>query len=709
MSVADKKASIRHSSAVEPRELVRLLNALHLGASLQENGLVAVHARAWSGQERLRASVWAIQGLLFVLGLLAEEFHNSKLAWVAYGLCVALSWPLLRKAWLAVLRRRSNVELLMAAAMVGSLLQKQPMEAAMVGAIVTVMDTVTFAAVQAVEARLNGCVSVPPATLLLKGGLSIPASELAAGMVFLVRAGEGVLADGVILAGDGAVDESRVTGEALPVSKETGDSVRSGSVLQSGALEVRADRSVEKSFQNAILDAVREAKNTQSGTELAVEAFAVWYTPLVISVAAIVAFAQNSWTQFLVIIVAGCPCAILGAAPFVQASALAVLARRHRFLVKEASALESLARMKIIGVDKTGTITTGHFKMLDMQAVGEWPLQDLHRWAAGIETKDNHPLAHSLVESYTGCVTAFGGWGNLPLVTQFRREGRCGVTGVVEGQPVGVGNVDLLKELDITLECRAAELFDEWSLRGTVLFITVDQDVGAVLLMADSLRGDARGTVEALRLLGVETILLTGDKSAAANAAAAAVGIDRIHAGLRPEDKAALLLQATWPGSATSAPSNASNEAFLLPKAGARGPVDVGFIGDGLNDCLALAGASVGIAMQEVGPQATVDAAAAVLQGGLGQLPAAIKLARRARRLVFANVFLAVAMNTAVIVAAACVGVPLWVSVLADSGGLLVVLANSLWPLCWRIEAVQEAPTGEVTATGGVVAFRPRD
>jgi len=226
----------------------------------------------------------------------------------------------------------------------------------------------------------------------------------------------------------------------------------------------------------------------------------------------------------------------------------------------------------------------------------------------------------------------------------------------------------------------------------------VDAAVAAVFLMADSIKPEAAGTVAALKHLGVRPVLLTGDKTVAARRVATAVGIPEAdtHAGLLPEDKQRLLLDLSREGdggedaAVAATPSKhavTDLEARLLPKL-QRGLRVVGFVGDGLNDCPALASAHVGVVLQEVGSQATVDAASAVLQADIGQIPAAIIIARRSCVLVMVNLFLALAMNVAVIALAATVGLPLWVSVLADNGGLLVVLANSLWPLTWRVQTV---------------------
>ena len=265
---------------------------------------------------------------------------------------------------------------------------------------------------------------------------------------------------------------------------------------------------------------------------------------------------------------------------------------------------------------------------------------------------------------------------------------------------------------------RAMALADEWAMSGSVLFVVVDHEVAAVLLMADSLKPEAAATVAALKSLGVRPVMLTGDKMSAAKRVAASVAIPEAdtHASLQPEDKLRLLLDLSYPptdlaadpaaagpaaghggASATlaaakaNAPAAKDLEASWLPKL-ERGPLIVGFVGDGLNDCPGLAGAHVGVVLQEVGSQATVDAASAVLQADISELPAAILIARRASALVVVNLVLALAMNLAVIALAATIGLPLWVSVLADNGGLLVVLANSLWPLTWRVRPVAAAP-----------------
>ena len=796
ISLSDRRVNVEHTPNLSPAAIVDVLNGKHLGASLQEKHIVEHVGSKFNARELLRVGINTFSLLLFATMCALQLFGKHQAAEVLGYACVCLSVALFHEAYLAILRRTPNVEVMMAIAMLGALVQGDPIEAANVGSLVTLMDQVKVFALEAVERKLRGSVVADPLTIDVPGGKK-PLAELRIGDEYVLRVGDVVPADGTVIQGNAALDESRVTGEAMPQDKRKGDKVVSGSLVSMGFLKVRTDVLVDHSFTSRVGDAVRDARGTMSSTEAIVGHFATWYTPTVLVLAGLLGIFQG-FNQFLVVIVAGCPCALLGAAPFVQGATLSLLAGRHRLLVKSTTALEDLARIRVVGLDKTGTLTTGRFELLRKEAVSSYPIETLHEWAAAVEEKDNHPIARSLVSSFKvshatfgGCIGDFAAAGySLPDASNFKRHGRDGVSATVAGHVVGVGNLNfvmadgghstgtgnkseaaeaeeglraaqaalaeavrtreemgqgqvpermrrsLQKKEDaakaaleeanarvrhahhaeqqqpkgkgkMPLEAdgasesspggstRALALADEWATSGSVLFVTVDSQVAAVLLMADSLKPEAAETVAAMRKLGVRPVLLTGDKMINAGRVAKAVGITEADtfASLLPEDKQRVLLNYSHEdgsvGEPTPAPTSATHqlEAGLLAKP-KRGAVAVGFVGDGLNDCVALASAHVGVVLQEVGSQATVDAASAVLQANLGELPAAIVIARRANLLVMVNLFLALAMNVAVVATAATIGMPLWVSVLADSGGLLVVLANSLWPLMWRVRPV---------------------
>jgi len=783
ISLSDRRVSVEHTPDLAPEAIVDVLNKKHLGASLQDRAVVERVGSSFNAKELMRLFINGLQLTLFAaLGILQLLGRHGAAEALGYA-CVLLSVALFHEAYLAILRRSPNVEVMMAIAMLGAIVQGDPIEAANVGSLVTLMDLIKVFALETVERKLRGSVVSAPLTVDLPGGAKKPLADLVIGDEYVLRVGDVVPADGTVVSGTAALDESRITGEAMPQDKRKADQVLSGSLVSMGFVQVRVDVPVDASFHAKVADAVSEAKSTLSDTEALVGRFAAFYTPTVLLFAVLVG-AYKGFDQLLVVIVAGCPCALLGAAPFVQGATLSLLAGEHRLLVRRTTVLESLARVQAFGLDKTGTLTTGQFELLRKEAVGAYPMATLHEWAAAVEDNDNHPLARSLVSSFKGCVGDFmAAGGSLPDATDFKRHGRDGVSATVEEHVVGVGNLAfvlgtrghghgaggerdigaiqamgskavaegvalaelrtaqadvahavqekvparMLKSLqrreavaqaafDAATEqarkaqqeggesggreilARAMVLADEWAADGVVLFVTVDAAVAAVFLMADSIKPEAAGTVAALKHLGVRPVLLTGDKTVAARRVATAVGIPEAdtHAGLLPEDKQRLLLDLSREGdggedaAVAATPSKhavTDLEARLLPKL-QRGLRVVGFVGDGLNDCPALASAHVGVVLQEVGSQATVDAASAVLQADIGQIPAAIIIARRSCVLVMVNLFLALAMNVAVIALAATVGLPLWVSVLADNGGLLVVLANSLWPLTWRVQTV---------------------
>ena len=776
ISLTDRRVNVEHSDELAPETLVEMFNAKHLGASLQDKALVETVGSSFNVKELVRLGTNSAQIALFVVLLAFNAFGYQRVAtWLGW-VCVVLSVALFNEAYLAVRRLTPNVELLMAIAMLGALVQGDVVEAASVGALVTLMDLVKVFALEAVERKLRGSVVTEPLQIDTPGGGKVALSDLKVGDMYVLRVGDVVPADGLVTSGNATLDESRVTGEALPQTKRKGDKVSSGSLVAMGFVQVQAEVPVSASFQARVTDSVAEAKSTLSETEAIVSKFATWYTPTIL-VLAVALGIYKGFEQFLVVIVAGCPCALLGAAPFVQGATLSLLAGRHRLLVKRATTLESLARIRAVGLDKTGTLTTGQFELLRMEPVTQLPKETLHRWTAAVEEKDPHPLARSLVASYKGCIGDFVASGDtLPEVTGFKRHGRDGVSATVDGHLVGVGNVAFVqtttgvdlsaheeaatshshdhghaeKQTDhghdhgdgccdhdhghdhgdgccdhdhghdhgdgccdhdhshaekpashghnhggsapvspqraITGVARARDLAADWDREGTVLFVTVDSQIAAVLLLDDAIKTEAASTVAALADLGVRSVLLTGDRLPAAKRVARAVGISEAntHAGLLPEDKQRHILDLTWQGS-ESHKGTRDLEASFLPKSKLRGPIEVGFVGDGLNDCPALASAHVGIVLQEIGSQATVDAASAVLQVDIDQLPAAIVIARRSRLLLITNICLALAMNVLIVLLAATVGLPLWLSVLSDSGSLLVILANSLWPLTWRV------------------------
>ena len=373
ISLTDRRVNVEHDEKLAPEAIVDLLNSKHLGATLQDRSVVEKVGSSFNHMETVRLSISACQLVFFAatvtLPLLGYRAAAYGMAWA----CISLSFALFHEAYLAVLRRSPSVELMMALAMAGALVQDEVTEAATVGALVTLMDLVKMLALEAVGRKLRGTVVDEPLSIEVPGGGKVPLSELGVGDVYKLRVGDVVPADGTVLVGTATLDESRVTGEAMPQARRKGERVVSGGVVSSGYVHVRTEAPVSASFQaravtdaytrtrgrrataaltrargpsqTRMADAVEEAQGTLSNTEALVGTFATVYTPIVLALAAALGF-YKGLQQFLVVIVAGCPCALLGAAPFVQAATLTLLARRHRLLLKHATTLESLARVR---------------------------------------------------------------------------------------------------------------------------------------------------------------------------------------------------------------------------------------------------------------------------------------------------------------------------------------------------------------------------
>lgn len=723
VSLVDRSVWVTHRASVEPEEIVRVINTKHLGASIKESGSAAVTS---VGLQRARVTgvVCAAQIVLFTLGAICmfklgqcsqhcdDVFTNSLngfeiAAVVLWGTCVLLSYQLFHYAALACLRLQPNMELLMSMAILGAIRLGDMMTASLVAMIVKSLEWITDCVVQYIDQRLKAMVVSAPEIATLTNGSTVELCEISPGTELVVTPcglvvtkpmnagprGESVPVDGQVTAGEATIDESKVTGEAMHVLKRTGDELLAGGVVLSGFVHVCASSSVEESFQGTVAHAVDRAKDSSSHAQQLVAAVAKWYTPAVILMAAVVAAVELNFS---------CPCSLLGAAPLVHGTAIAMLASKHQLLFRSAAALEALATVKALGIDKTGTLTTGEFRLVEFEVFSGYDQDSVLRWAASVENADNHPIARYIVKSYAGCLIA--AQQQLDELNNFSREGRCGVRGKVCGHEVGVGNRNFLETTEVKLHPQAQDLMNKWSSRGTVLFVTVDGQVAGVMLLSDTVRPESSAVVKWLHQLGVTPVMLTGDSLHTAAATAAQVGIKQLHPELLPEQKAKWVVQASHGDLGISAGQfsqfsmvSGEEQQTEVVQQFKMGSDHVGFIGDGLNDRVALARADVGIAMREVAESALVDASDAVLQGSLVELPSVIVFARRVRWLVGVNIALAGMLNLGFMGISIFWDVPLWVGAVCDNGSLLVVLLNSLWPLCWNVSTV-DATTTEVSA-----------
>ncbi len=505
--------------------------------------------------------------------------------------------------------------------------------------------------------------------------LAVPVEELAVGETVLVRPGERIPMDGVVLAGRSAVNQAPITGESLPVDKAPGSEVYAGAINGSGALEVRVTRLAADNTLSRLIHMVEEAQAQKAPSQRWIDRFARVYTPAVVAVAATVAVLppllfgqpllntpdQTGWLyRALTLLVIACPCALVISTPVSIVSAISAAARRG-VLIKGGVYLEGLARVRVVAFDKTGTLTLGRPALIDAQCVAHEGLagqrcaacDDVLALAAAVERRSEHPLAAAVVQA----AEARSLNGRYAAALGVEALAGQGVRGQIDGANVAVSSHRHIHELQLGHDDAFCSRVQRFEAAGqTTMLLHDDAGIRGFLAVADQVRPDAPAVVAALRAAGMERIvMLTGDNARTAQAIAAQTGIDEVRADLLPGDKVSAI------------------EA-LLDQYGA-----VAMVGDGVNDAPALARATVGIAMGGAGSDQALETADIALMGDdLRLLPFVARLSRQTRRIIMQNVAFSLAIKAVFLLLALTGAATLWMAVFADVGASLIVTLNGM-------------------------------
>jgi Zn2+/Cd2+-exporting ATPase len=482
----------------------------------------------------------------------------------------------------------------------------------------------------------------------------VPADEVGVGETVVVRPGERLAVDGVVVEGASTVNEAPVTGESVPVEKGEGEAVYSGSLNGSGGLLVRATKRAGDSTLQRIARLVEEAQAKKAPAEQFVDRFSRVYTPIVVVAAVALAVVPpllgggfGEWFyRALALLIIACPCALVISTPVTVVSGIGAASRRG-ILIKGGAALEAAGRLKALAFDKTGTLTEGRPVVSSAVAMNGKGEAEVLRLAAALERRSEHPLAHAIL-------TAAGG-AELPPVSGFRSVAGRGAEGQVDGKWYLIGSPRLFVERGIDLG-GAGEALEAVERAGETPVVLGDEDGSlAVLGLSDSLRPDAKATVEALRASGVgELVMLTGDAEAPARRVAEELGMAH-RSRLLPEQKIEAVRE-------------------LVAEHG-----DAGMVGDGVNDAPALAASSVGFAMGAAGTDVALETAdVALMQDDLPKLAEAVRLSRSAERIIRQNVVVSIAIKGLFVLLAPFGLVALWLAVLADMGTSIAVTLNGL-------------------------------
>ncbi len=566
--------------------------------------------------------------------------------------------PIARRAIMAAIAGTPfSIEMLMTIAAVGAVVINASEEAAAVVFLFLVGELLEGVAAGRARQSIQSLTALLPKTALLEVGVrtrEVPAESLAVGSVILVRPGDRISADGVIIAGESSIDEAPVTGESTPVAKTVDAPVFAGTINGDGALRVRVTASAHDNTIARVVRLVEEAQEKKAPTERFIERFSRYYTPGVVAVAAIVAILPPlligaDWGEWiykgLAILLIGCPCALVISTPAAIAASLSSGARRG-LLLKGGAVLERVGKVTAMAFDKTGTLTAGKPQVTDVIGF-ERNAEDVLRIAAALETGSSHPLAVAILSKAAEDKL------DIPAAADARALGGKGVTGNVEGQEVFLGSPKAAAErvtVPMAHSRRIASLNDEGK---TVSVLLVGGVLAGAVAMRDEPRPDAKAGLKALSDAGLRTVMLTGDNARTANAIGKELGIE-VSAELMPEDKQRIVEEMKRDG------------------------LVVGKVGDGINDAPALAAADVGIAMGGATDVALETADAAVLHGRVGDIGALIELSKRTMRNIHQNITIALGLK-AVFLVTTVVGITgLWPAILADTGATVLVTINAL-------------------------------
>lgn len=574
---------------------------------------------------------------------------------------LVIGYDILRKAFKGILNRQVFDEnFLMAVATVGAILLGDYVEGTAVMLFYQIGELFQSYAVGKSRRNISELMDIRPdyANIEVDGEITqVDPDEVEIGTVIVVQPGEKVPIDGVVEQGKASLNTSALTGESKPREVQEGDEVISGCINMTGLLHIRTTKEFGESTVSKILDLVENSSSKKSRSENFITKFAKYYTPAVCYGALALAvlpplvrmFAMGLDPSFgdwiyraLTFLVISCPCALVISIPLSFFAGLGG-ASHEGVLVKGSNYLETLAGVKCVVFDKTGTMTQGVFEVIGVHH-SKLEEQKLLEYAAHAECHSTHPISKSLCKAYQGKI-------DQSRVTDVEEIGGNGTIAVVDGKKIAVGNSKLMRKIGVACqECHKV---------GTVVHVAIDGEYSGHILIADVLKPNAKKAIEALHRAGIaHTVMLTGDDSRVAAQIAEELRISEVHSELLPGDKVTLV------------------EA-LLAKQPAKSKL--AFVGDGINDAPVLSRADIGIAMGALGSDAAIEAADVVLMDDDPlKISKAIRIARKCIRIVYENIYFAIGIKLLCLLLGAIGIANMWFAIFADVGVMVLAVLNAI-------------------------------
>ena len=642
-------------------DLIRACNTVENGTVIEK--VSASKRKQASEEETMSASekaAYVLAFLAFILGMLTE--HASGLVPTLFSwqteICFGISYmifggEILLKAGKNILHGEIFDEnFLMSVATLGAIGIGEMSEAVGVMMFYRIGEYMEDRASDRSRDKIMEAVDLRPETVHRICGAeteTIPAEEAKIGDVLLIRPGDRIPLDGIIIEGNSHIDTSPITGEPQPVTVGVGDSVNSGCVNENGLLKLRVEKPLSESMVSRILDSVENAVAGKPKMDRFITRFSRIYTPIVVLCALLVAvlpplLTDDAWQPWiytaLTFLVISCPCALVISVPLSFFAGIGAGSEKG-ILFKSGTSIESAAHTKVAVMDKTGTLTEGKFTVREVRPIADVTEDEILAFAAAAETFSTHPIAKSVSEAASEKHLA------LPPMTDVKETAGKGIVGNSDGAVISLGNARLMKDFGIVVE------ESEYSV-GTEIWLAMDSILLGSLIISDGVKPDAERAVSSLKEMGILPVMLTGDERKNANAVGRELGIYDIYAGLLPDEKLSKMKE-------------------FREKHGA-----VLFVGDGINDAPVLAGADTGAAMGS-GADAAIEAADIVfLHTDVMSIPQSVKIAKTVLSVAGQNVVFALAVKIAVMLMGLGGFANLWIAVFADVGVTILCILNSV-------------------------------
>lgn len=598
----------------------------------------------------------AISFMLLIAGVILSFQTSEGNPW-AIGLfgssMLVGGYHMFRTGLMNLSRFEFDMKTLMTIAVIGAAIIGEWREGAVVVFLFAISEALESFSMNKARQSIRSLMDLAPARALIQRNgelLEMDTEDVRIGDVLIVKPGQKIAMDGVVLRGESAVNQAAITGESIPEVKTPGAEVFAGTMNEEGALEVTVTKRVEDTTIAKIIHLVEEAQAEKAPSQKFVDQFAKYYTPAIIAIAFLVAlvpgYVTGDWQlwiyQGLAVLVVGCPCALVVSTPVAIVTAIGNAARQG-VLIKGGIHLEETGRINAVAFDKTGTLTKGYPEMTDAIPENGYTKEQLVQLAASAESMSQHPLARAISKEADLLLPSKG----------FNSVTGKGAYAQVGGERIHIGSLLWAEEFSLEIPEHARRLQQGGK---SVMAVFKAEELIGVIAVADAIRSESPGIIRKLKEMGIgSTIMLTGDHPATANAIAGEIGVTDVRAGLMPQDKLSAIRE-------------------LQQQYGR-----VAMVGDGINDAPALAASTVGIAMGGAGTDAALETAdIALMADDLEKLPYTIRLSRKTLRIIKENIMFALGLKVIALLLIIPGWLTLWIAIFADMGATLLVILNAL-------------------------------